>query len=433
MAATADRTTIAWLHRRAGFGLAPGELDARSADGLAATIDRLVDPDAHGVPVAPDPWQDVTLSAPEYRQGMSQAEKVQLRQTLRTEGFAAIGAWIDHLAATPRPLEDWMAWFWHGHLVSGLDKVKSPALLVRQLRTYRGLALGSFPELVKAATIDAAMLVYLDGRESTGTSPNENYGRELMELFTLGVGHYTEDDVKAASRALTGWRLRLGDAQPALVASRHDDSRHRLLGVDGVHDVDTVVATVTGQEACAPYIAGKLARAILGAVDDSVVADLARTFVAGSLEVRPLLRAILEAGASGKGSGLVWAPVPWLAAAQRATGATVAIQDRLKLLRDAGQVPMFPPNVAGWPGGAAWFGASTVVARYNLATALAAATATDNPAQQAAAAGDVDALADALGRPEGWSDATRAALGRSGLDAKARLALALSSPDHTLA
>jgi uncharacterized protein (DUF1800 family) len=94
---------------------------------------------------------------------------------------------------------------------------------------------------------------------------------------------------------------------------------------------------------------------------------------------------------------------------------------------------MFPPNVAGWPGGAAWFGASTVVARYNLATALAAATATDNPAQQAAAAGDVDALADALGRPEGWSDATRAALGRSGLDAKARLALALSSPDHTLA
>jgi uncharacterized protein (DUF1800 family) len=433
MAATADRATIAWLHRRAGFGLAPGELDARAADGVAATIDRLVDPDQHGVPAAPDPWQDVTLSAPQHRQGLSPADKKALRQQLRAEGVAAIGAWLDHLATTPRPLEDWMAWFWHGHLVSGLDKVEVPALLVRQLRTYRQLGLGSFPDLLKAATVDAAMLVYLDGRESTGTSPNENYGRELMELFSLGVGHYTEDDVKAAARALTGFRLRLGDAQPALVASRHDDTRHRLLGVDGVHDVDTVIAAVTGNSACAPFVAGRLARAILGPVDDGVVQDLARTFVANDLELRPLVRAILEAGAAGEGTGLVWAPVPWLAAAQRATGATITNKDRLALLRDAGQVPMFPPNVAGWPGGAAWFGASTVVARFNLASALAAATAPDNLAAAAAASGDVAALADALGRPEGFGDATRAALARRDLDARARLALALASPDHSLA
>jgi uncharacterized protein (DUF1800 family) len=433
MAATADRATIAWLHRRAGFGLAPGELDTRVAEGVAATIDRLVDPDAHGVPAAADPWQDVMLSPPEYRQDLSLADRKALREKLRLEGFAAIGAWLDHMAATPRPLEDWMAWFWHGRLVSGLDKVKSPALLVRQLRTYRQLGLGSFPALLKAATVDAAMLVYLDGRESTGSNPNENYGRELMELFSLGVGHYTEDDVQAAARALTGFRLRLGDGQPALVASRHDDSPHRLLGVDGVHDVDTVIAAVSGNAACAPFVAGALTRAILGPVDDGVVADLARSFAANDLELRPLVRAILDAGAAGEGSGLVWAPVPWLAAAQRATGATITNKDRLALLRDAGQVPMFPPNVAGWPGGAAWFGASTVVARFNLATAVAAATAPDNPAAAAAAAGDAAALAVALGRPEGFSETTRAALARPDLDGLGRLALALASPDHSLA
>src|SRR5438445_8525661 len=187
-AATAD----ALLARRVGWG-------------VAATIDELLDPAAHGIAAAPDPWAGIDLTPPRPGPNASAAEKQQARRTERQQSEAAINAWLDHLASTPRPLEDWMAWFWHGHFVSGLDKVKSPILLVQQLRTFRSLALAPFPALVRAVTVDPAMLLYLDGASSTGTQPNENYGRELLELFTLGAGNYSEDDVKAGARALTGW------------------------------------------------------------------------------------------------------------------------------------------------------------------------------------------------------------------------------------
>ena len=301
MASDADRTTIALLHRRAGWGLAPGELDARVGDGVSATIDRLVDPDQHGVPPSPDPWADIDLTLSRPGPQATQAEKQQARQAERQQSEAAIGAWLDHLASTPRPLEEWMAWFWHGHFVSGLDKVKVPLLMVQQLRTYRELAFAPLPELVRAATTDPAMLLYLDGGTSTGSQPNENYGRELLELFTLGIGNYGEDDVQAGAKALTGWTIDRRTGQSTFARARHDDSAQRYLGVDNVHDVDTVVAAVTAHKACAPFIAAKLARTILGpSVEDALVQDLAATFVANGLDTRVLVRAILEAAASGR-------------------------------------------------------------------------------------------------------------------------------------
>jgi uncharacterized protein (DUF1800 family) len=431
--ASRERSTIALLLRRAGWGLAAGELDVRVADGVAGTIDRLVDPAAHEVEPSADPWLGVDLTPQRLGRNATQSDKKQARQAERQQADAAINAWLDHLASTPRPLEEWMAWFWHGHFVSGLDKVKAPFLMVQQLRTYRALAFAPFPELARAATIDAAMLRYLDGDASTGAHPNENYGRELLELFTLGVGKFSEDDVKSGSKALTGWTIDRGTGRSRFVASRHDNSPQRYLGVDGVHDVDSVVAAATSHSACAPFVAGKLARAILGTgVDDGLVRELAGGFVASGLDTRALVQSILEAAASGSAQTMVMQPVPWLVAAQRATGGTLPAHGRLAGLRSAGQVPMVPPNVAGWPLGPAWLGASTVVARYDLATALSASTPEGNPALAAARAFDVDTLADALGRPEGFSDATRGALAQVKTDPRGVLALALASPELSL-
>jgi uncharacterized protein (DUF1800 family) len=431
--ADADRSAIALLHRRAGWGLAPGELDARVADGVSATIDRLVDPDNHGVAPAPDPWADIDLTPPRPGPTATQDEKQQARQIERQQSEAAIGAWLDHLSSTERPLEEWMAWFWHGHFVSGLDKVKVPLLMVQQLRTYRSLAFAPFPELVRAATVDPAMLLYLDGGTSTGSAPNENYGRELLELFTLGIGNYTEDDVKAGAKALTGWTIDRRTGQSTFIGTRHDDTAQRYLAVSGVHDLDSVVAAVTSNAACAPFVAGKLARTILGpAVGDDVIHDLASTFAASGLDTRVLVRAILERATSGGAEPTFVPPVPWLVAAQRATSSTPPNRARLGHLRAAGQVPMVPPNVAGWPLGPAWLGASTVVARYNMASALAAATPDGNPALSAATAFDLDALADSLARPDGFGEATRAALAQIKNDPRAVLALALSSPELSL-
>jgi uncharacterized protein (DUF1800 family) len=435
MPAADDRRTIAWLHRRAGFGVGPGELDALVAAGVDATIERLVDPDAQGVAPAADPWAGVTLSPPaQPGKDASPAAKQADRQQQRQEAMAAIGAWLDHMAATPRPLESWLAWFWHGLLVSGLDKVHYPLLMVGQVRTYRELAFAPFPQLLRAATVDPAMLLYLDGRDSTGTNPNENFGREVMELFALGVGHFTEDDVKAAARALTGWRIELGTGGASFVPARHDDQPQTLLGVSGVHDVDSVLGAITSNPACGPWVAGKLARAVLGPdVDGDLVQQLGSQYAASGYDTRALLRSILQAGARGQDRAMVWAPVPWLAAMVRATGATVPTGQRLQQLRAAGQVPMTPPNVAGWPSGAAWLSAATVVARFDLAALVAAGTPSGSPALVAAQSFALDALADALGRPEGFGPSTVTALGAVRDDPVAVLTVAIASPDLMVA
>jgi uncharacterized protein (DUF1800 family) len=413
---------VAWLYRRAAFGLAPGELDALEREGYDAALDRLVDPDATGMPPAPVPFSDELM-----------AKATTLGD--RTVASTVIVEWLSALRDSPRRLEAWMAWFWHGHFVSGLDKARTPWLMANQVRLFHRAGLGPFAALVRAVTVDPAMLVYLDGVTSSGTAPNENYGRELQELFTVGVDNYEEADVKAAAIALTGWRIDRATGRTFLERSRHDDSPQTLQGRPGVHDLDTVVAAVTGAPACSVFVTGKLSRALLGPdVSHETVAELASEFRRGGLDVRALVRSSLQRGPEGS-SPLILSPVAWFLAAERATG----VQLRgavLRPLNAAGQVPMLPPNVGGWPGGQAWLGASTVVARYGLAGMIAAETPLDNPARVAADAGDVAALADALGHPDGFSSPTARALTdlhRSSRNGVGVLALALASPDMALA
>ena len=193
-----DRSSIAWMYRRAGFGPAAGQLDTLEAGGLSAALDAFVDPGAHGAPAAPDPWANIDFTTFD--------PKVDVR------AFAAkmIGAWLGAMVTSPRPFEEWMRWFWHGHFVSTIRVVKYPQLMAQQLRTFSALGLGDFRTLLKAVTIDPAMLVYLDGVTNQRTGVNENYGREVLELFTLGIGNYSEDDVRAGATALTGWRVKGG-------------------------------------------------------------------------------------------------------------------------------------------------------------------------------------------------------------------------------
>lgn len=412
---------MAWLHRRIGFGLAPGELDRLAALGTGAVLDRLLDPDAHGVDAAPDPWADLDLTA--YDPATA----------TREQRVAPIGAWLVAMATTPRPLHEWMRWFWHGHLVSTLRVVKHPALMVGQLRMFAERGLGDLPGLLRAVTVDPAMLLYLDGNTNQRGAVNENYGRELLELFALGIGHYGEADVRAGATALTGWTVERGTGAARYVPRRHDDTPQTYLGRAGVHDVDSVVAAVVAHPACAPFVAGRLVRAILGPdVDGGLVDRLGRDFADGGLQVRPLVRAILEAGLDGAGGAVVQAPVPWLTSMVRATAAPVlpAVTAAGRSLEPAGQVPMMAPSVAGWPGGRSWLSSSATVARLDMAAAVAAAAPASSPPLVAAGGGDHRALAAALGRPEGFADGTIAGL-RQAAPAGARtvLAVAMAAPD----
>jgi uncharacterized protein (DUF1800 family) len=427
-----ERTAIAWLARRVGFGLAPGQLDELVADGLTTTVDRWLDPSAHGVPAAPDPWIGVPMSVVRPRGKESGRQQ-----------RALIYGWLMTMAATPRPFEEWMRWFWSGHFVSTLRAVGAPALMRDQLRTWAQYGLGDFPSLLRAATVDTAMLVYLNGNTNQIGEVNENYGREVLELFSLGIGHYSESDVRAGATALTGYVRDVATGLTRFQPARHDDTPQTYLGRSGVHDVDTVVAAIVSHPACGPFIAAELARAVLGpGVDAGLVTRLGRDFVAGGLELRPLMRAIVEAGLDGASTPMVAAPVPWGIRMMRATQVPWGrLQQNLAdMLAGAGQVPLDAPNVGGWPGGADWLSASATVARYNLVGWLAYYAPTTNPLVQAATAGHWDAVADDLGRPEGFAAPTRAALAAMSATADGgryaaadRLTVAMAAPEMVLA
>jgi len=411
-----ERDAVVWLHRRAGFGLPPVELRAAVELGAAAELERLLDSAGAGAQPSADPWDDALLPIDPRDSGSK---------------LYAVGGWLEAMAATEHPLVDRMAWLWHGHFVSALDKVRVARFMVDQVRLFRAAGLGDFAALVRGITIDAAMLAYLDLRTSTGQQPNENYSRELLELFTLGEGNYTENDVKAGARALTGWTLARGETSARFLPRRHDDTPQRFLGVDGVHDLDTVVAAVMAHDAMPTFIARTLAAELLGVTDDDVVAPLAAGFAA-DLDVRNLVRSTLQAGLDGATAPVVLGPLPWYVIAKRVTAATPRTREVGSLLRSAGQIPMLPPNVAGWPGGPAWFAASSLVSRANVAGLLAAATP-DGEVLAAAQGDDADLLAEVLGLPSaGFADESIAALATApaGRD---RLAVALITPEFMIA
>lgn len=411
-----ERDAVAWLHRRAGFGLAPAALREAVDRGAAAELDRLLDPQGAGGPPA-DLWNDALLPFdPRDRASKSHA----------------IGQWVDGMVASEQPAVERVAWMWHGHFVSALDKVRVARLMVEQARLFRTAGLGSFRDLLRAVTLDPAMLIYLDLRTSTGAEPNENYARELLELFTLGEGTYSEADVQAGARALTGWTFYDLDGGVKFAPRRHDDTPREFLGVGGVHDLDTVLDAVLANDALAPFIARTVAAELLGSTDGALVTALAEGFAAGGFDVRSLVRSALEAGLAGGSAPVVLGPVPWFVCARRITGAQPSTKDVLPLLRSTGQLPMLPPNVAGWPGGPAWFAASSLVARANLAAAVAAATP-DGEVLAAAQGDDGDLLADVLGLPSvGFGDDSLAALDAApaGRD---RLAVALITPEFLIA
>ncbi len=422
------RETVAFLARRAGWGLAPGQLDDLEALGVAGTIDLLCDPTGAGIAEETSAWAGWEYT---YDRRDGEASREQTLEALRR--------WVTRMIETERPLDHQLAWFWHDHFAVSFQVVRHLPSLLAHLDRCWSLGRGDFVELVREITTDAAMLVFLDGATSTGAAPNENYGRELLELYTVGVNNFTEADVQAAAVALTGWVVRPRfDWEVRFVPTRHDDAPQTLLGVDGVHDVDTVVAAATSSPACPVFIAAKLARDLLGDVDTATIVALGERFAAAELDIATLARATLEVGAAGTATPTVMAPLPWLTQAVKATGSTLEPRFVLGQLRAMGQLPGNPPNVGGYPGAATWLASSATAARFSAANAIARATPDGSATLEAARGGEWDRLADLLVRPAGFSAPTLDALrtlpaSASSRPGEAALALALASPDLVIA
>ena len=360
------------LLNRTGFGATDAEVRDFAALTREEAVDRLLG-GARRESVTPPPlFVDEPIVPYRRIREMPAEERMAFRRTLVQQGLQLRAWWIGEMLATPSPLTERMTLFWHSHFATSQRKVRFSQLMYRQNALLRHESLGNFATLLHAMAKDPAMLVWLDNARSRREAPNENFAREVMELFTLGEGHYGERDVKEAARAFTGWSLRPASASFVYRPMWHDGGEKTVLGATGALDGDEVLDLLLARAETAQHLARKLWLEFVSPTPDEVeVARWARTFRAARYEIKPLMREILLSPAfwarENRGA-LVKSPVDVV------VGTLHTFSIHPADLRPAavtsallGQNLFAPPNVKGWPGGDAWIDSATLLGRRQFA------------------------------------------------------------------
>ena len=355
-ALTSERTRISHLVWRAGFGASAAEIARFREMGLQATIDHLVDFDA------------VDDSALETRLASQEFDLERLNHLRRW--------WLQQMAFSARPLQEKMALFWHGILTSSFKKVGKGPQMLAQNELFRRDGMGRYDALLKSISRDPAMMIYLDSRSNKKAAPNENYSRELMELFSLGIGHFTEKDVRESARAFTGWQLK-AKTEYFFNRGQHDYGSKTFLGRTGRFDGDDIVDIIMAQPAAAEYVCTRLwSFFAYPDPEPAVVSRLAAIFRENKTGIRPVVRAIFQADefySDRAAAALVKGPVELAVGTVRTLGIDTGFKRLDQPIESMGQVLFGRPNVAGWPGGAAWLNSSALLQRINLANTVATA------------------------------------------------------------
>ncbi|MFM0738582.1 DUF1800 domain-containing protein [Paraburkholderia xenovorans] len=306
-------------------------------------------------------------------------------QRQRGQRYEALRAWwVREMLVTPSPLTERMTLFWHNHFTSGQDKVEFPQLMAQQNMLLRRDALGNFGELLHDVAKDPAMLHYLDGASNRKGKPNENFAREVMELFTLGEGHYTQQDVAEAARAYTGWSLDPDTDAYVWRANQHDDGNKTVLGESGPFDGDQVLDILLARPETATFVTTKLWREFVSDTPDPArIAPIAAQFRASHYDIKVALHALFLSDAFWQDDDrgvLVKSPAEFVVGTLRAfdigydNAAPFAAQ-----IRTLGENLFYPPNVKGWPGGTTWINSSTLLARKQFVEQLFRATEMAGP------------------------------------------------------
>ena len=367
---------VGHLLRRTTFGATTAQYDAARADGFRRTVDRLIETPA----VMP--------------KELAGAEEASQDKPLN------IGAlqtwWLEHALATPTPFAERMTFFWHGHFTSDYRKVSGQVpYLYWQNLTWRRIALGGLRDMVLQVTTDPGMLRYLDLGQSTGKSPNENYSRELMELFTMGVGTFDEDDVRAGAKALAGWRepitAAMADAQYKRALERNKKARPMapdtvktgvfvktraypgavaFLGESRQWTAESVVDKILAQDSVAPFIATKVLREFVTPDPSAAyVKRIADGFRKSRYDTKTLMRDVLtspEFLSPASYRTLVKSPTEFMLHAARALEAPGLSKSIAQTGAAMGQSLYDPPSVGGWPSNASWVSSANVLARVNF-------------------------------------------------------------------
>jgi len=425
-----QRLETSRLFTRFGFGPRPGEFAQALKDGVETTRTKLLTVPAIDAAAA-------TIVEPEItdlgkRPEPNSKEVVPFAIAMRFQTQQMTMWWLDRMAVSDHGLTEKMTWFWHGHWATSLQKLNYPMPMFKQNKTLRTYCLGNFTSLTKAMLNDGALQFWLDGQENTVKAPNENLGRELMELFTLGVGRYTEDDVKSISRVLTGYQVVRSSGEVTINQNRRDKNPVTLLGTTKVFTGETLAEFLVARDDSAQFIAERLWYRFISSTEDMPASFSAKTAFA-SREISAAVKAMAsDPVLRDEKYAIVKSPIEWFISACRALElrpSQLKTPNQLtNYLDKLGQVPFNPPNVGGWPAGEAWLSSATAQYRIAFATWLIKQSELRvlkslTPAQRMLQS------ADWLGVAE-WSPRTKNALRDAQADPAQFALLALCSPEY---
>jgi len=362
-AAPWDVRRVGHLYRRAAFGPTLADLDAGLKNGPEKTINALLT----GGPTE----RDGARSLHEFEQSMAP-----LADTIaRNNSAANLRAWwLTRMLYTPHPLLESITLFWHNHFATSNAKVQNARFMLGQYRLLRKYALGNFASLLKEMSYDPAMLVWLDGKGSQKGNPNENYARELMELFSLGIGNYTEQDIREAARAFTGWDV-VG-TEVVFNKNQHDASEKKVLGKAGNWKPDDIVRICLEHESCPYFITEKLFRWL---VSDTIpttrelLQPLAAQLKRSNFDFGGVVRTVLSSNLFFSNEAYrsrVKSPVDFGIGTVKALEGRLGTTALAQTLEQLGQSVFNPPSVKGWDCGTAWLNGQTLLYRQNLALAF---------------------------------------------------------------
>ncbi len=367
-AAALDREEARHLLIRTGFGATAENVAALAGVSRGDAVERLLNGARTRAVTPPPAWANETSNIYPRLTGLNAEERRALVRLRIAQSLELKSWWYGEMLATPSPLTERMTLFWHNHFTSSLTKVRSPHLLYRQNALLRTEATGSFARLLHAVARDPAMVAYLDSSLNRREKPNENFARELLELFTLGEGHYSERDIKEVARAFTGWTLDRGSGRYVFNSRAHDAGEKTVMGRTGRFGGDDILDILLADPRTAEFVVEKLWREFVSPRPDAVeVKRLAAVFRDARYEIKPLMQALLTSPAfwDARNRGeLVKSPVELLVGTVRYFKATPA--DPVTLARYGkrlGQDLFDPPNVKGWPGYTAWITTDTALVR----------------------------------------------------------------------
>lgn len=390
------RDKVAHILRRFGLGASRSELDFYEKLGVDGTLDRLIN------------WEKVDEGFPIPCAAFAQMQN----EVLRLQPQQVTAWWVLRMVASQRPLQEKLTLFWHDHFAISASKVSQGPALLQYLETLRRNANGNFFTMLREVSKDPAMILWLDNNTNVRGKPNENFAREVLELFTLGIGNYTETDIKEAARAFTGWNIaRTTSGRPtneeitnALKENRgllafqfrpalHDTGQKSVLGNQGNWNGDDVLGMLVGRPETAKYITGKLWSFFASEkVPPKVQEKLSRLYLDKGMEIKPILFAIGESDEFYSDSVVrkqVKSPIDFVVGLARLLGiGTLAVSQYKPEAENAGRAmggslraitlsmtnqgltPLYPPDVAGWDWGGHWISSATMVERIKFASTL---------------------------------------------------------------